>query len=265
MTYNIAELEKLASLHERNLLTDLEFENEKRRLLQNPAEPAAEGKRAFLIIFGLLASIAVAYVGWNLLHAPNPNPTSNIAEATPQEAGDSQEGAPAAPDVSKFPTEVKTPDAIPEIGNCHMGECSWSKIEVYAAAGKSSLGSLFRLELLGGVSEHESVDEYPTSYSPAIKIKWDEHPHTVYVFCSERLPAVLMKTDGTTQVDVLDFTDPTGVPDVLTSSANLYSQTCHMNSAEWTKPDFATRFGYSSPSQYADLSLSNPTDILTVR
>jgi hypothetical protein len=265
MTENIAELEKLASLHARGLLTDLEFENEKRRLLRDPVEPAGQGKRAFAIIFALLASIAVGYAGWKLLYAPNADATSNIAEAVPQRTGDLQAETSAEPDVSKFPTDVKTPDAIPEIGNCHMGECSWSKTEEFAAAGKSPLGSLFRLELLGGVSEHESVDEYPTSYSPAINIKWDEQSHTVYVFCSERLPAVLMKTDGTTQIDILDFTDPTGLPDVLTSSANLYSQTCHMNSAEWTKPNFASRFGYSSPAHYADLSLSSPTDILTVR
>jgi hypothetical protein len=270
MTDKISEIEKLASLHKRGLLSDAEFESEKRRLL-HPAVRGPEANSALrstrlpVIAFALLALIAVAFGVWRFWPASGvDSPPVRSADAVPQPSQTAPVTA-AEPASVEYPAVAKTPDAVPEIGNCHIGECSWSKLLEFAAAGKSPLGSLFRLELLGGTSEHDSVDDYPSSFSSRVQIKWDEHPHTVYVFCSEQLPAVMMKTDEGAQVDVLDFTDPTGLPDVLISSANLYSQACHMNGSEWTEPGFAKRFGYSSPARFGDLKLTKPTDILNVR
>lgn len=213
-----------------------------------------------------MALIVVVYAAWRLWpDSYDDSPSSYSADAAAQSTESSSTTRAEMASAATQSPDVNIPNSVPEIGNCHMGECSWSKLEKFAAAGKSPLGSLFRLELLGGVSEHDSVEDYPTSFSSALQMQWNERPHTVYVFCSQQLPAVLFETDGETQVDVLDFTDPTGLPNVLISSANLYSQTCHMNASEWTKPDFAARFGYSSPARFSDLRPTKPSEILTVR
>ena len=50
-------------------------------------------------------------------------------------------------------------------------------------------------------------------------------PHELFIFCSSRLPAVILPDSGHLQVDILDFV--AGPPPVLESSASLYVRTCH--------------------------------------
>ena len=118
-----------------------------------------------------------------------------------------------------FSNDINTRKNI-EIGRCYMGSCSWSKEISVEKIGESSKGTLFTKLILGGNSQHKGVN-YPNFYNSNIKINWNKEPHNVYVFCSKTLPAVMMGD----QVDFLDVSF--GIPGVLISSLEIYSDTCH--------------------------------------
>ena len=145
--------------------------------------------------------------------------------------------------------------AEPQLGRCHMGECSWSLTKDRAVVRRDANGSLLRLTLLGGTSQH------PDEYDSDANIEWNKSTHTVHIFCSSRLPAVMLEESGEMQVDVLDFVS--GVPGVLESSANLYTSTCHPDD-DWTSDGFADRHGYKTFGEDVEVSVSKPEDILKV-
>jgi hypothetical protein len=109
----------------------------------------------------------------------------------------------------------------PSIGNCHMGSCSWAKPLSVRVVQKSEEQAILEVELLGGDSTHEDVENYPSTYE-GVDIKWNKEPHKVVITCSYKHPTVSM--DG--QVDELPL-NPRGVPDILISATNLYFQFCH--------------------------------------
>lgn len=135
----------------------------------------------------------------------------------------------------------------PELNSCHGGSCSWSITRSQTIVRREAGGALYRLSLLGGSAAEGSR-----------RIRWNARPHEAFIFCSPRLPAVILAVDGAWQVDVLDFAN--GPPPVLESSAALYVRTCHPG-ADWTADGFAARFGYTSRDEPPDISLSRPEDI----
>jgi hypothetical protein len=127
-------------------------------------------------------------------------------------------------------------------------------------------GTLVRLSLLGGTSNNSDGD-------PAqARIRWNVRPHDVFVFCSKRLPAVMMRMDAAPapagagedrsfpsyQVDVLDFVN--GIPGALESSANLFARTCYPGD-DWTSPDFARRNGLPGFEDEPEVTIESPGDI----
>lgn len=138
-------------------------------------------------------------------------------------------------------------------GRCHMDSCSWSKTLNSEEIVSDERGSLVKLRLLGGESLNNGNLRNP-------KIKWNKNPHDIYVFCSKRLPAVIMESDGEYQVDILDFWE--GVPGVYESGANLYRETCHPGSENLTDEELAKKFKYS-PSPETDVTIHKPTEIFS--
>lgn len=143
-----------------------------------------------------------------------------------------------------------------ELNGCRMETCSWSITRSRDLVRRAAAGSLYRLSLLGGTSEHPD-ENYPES-SAGVRIEWNAAPHEVFVFCARRLPAVIMATDGRLQVDVLDFVN--GPVGALESSAGLYARVCHPGD-DWASEGFAARFGYEARADEAEIDIARPEDI----
>lgn len=156
--------------------------------------------------------------------------------------------APPTADPPKTQAVIKdTQGGQPRLGNCHMGECSWSREFKRDTLRTDKRGSLIRVSLLGGSSTTENS-----------KVSWESSPHDVFVFCSTSLPAVMLQTDTGWQVDTLDLVN--GVPDVLNTSAAIYSEVCH--SQEMIDASAAERLGYhASPDGSDDIVINRPEDI----
>lgn len=107
-----------------------------------------------------------------------------------------------------------------------------------------------KLTLRGGTSSREGS-----------AIAWDHVPHDVYVYCSLTLPSVMLKTEDSWQVDVLDFIE--GVPDALQSSQSLYKKTCHNDDKDF--PNDAQSLGYRSiANDNLDVHIRKPEDIFAL-
>ncbi|MDO8322690.1 MAG: hypothetical protein Q7T23_07085 [Phenylobacterium sp.] len=163
----------------------------------------------------------------------------------------SPQAEPALAASAPTPTPVLAKDAaptsdaageIPEIGNCHMGACSWSKTNSKRQLRGSQAGTLYELTLQGGTSSH-SGNDYPAGYSASVPIQWNDEAHKVWVFCSKVLPTVMIKVGNAYQVDTLDFVN--GVPNVQVSAAEIYASVClPPGKREWTSDGFAERMGF---------------------
>ncbi|HMG46337.1 MAG TPA: hypothetical protein VK614_02605 [Allosphingosinicella sp.] len=143
-----------------------------------------------------------------------------------------------------------------ELNGCRMETCSWSITRSRDLVRRTAAGSLYRLSLLGGASEHPD-ENYPED-SRGVRIAWNAAPHEVFVFCSRGLPAVILPTDGRLEVDVLDFVN--GPVGALESSAGLYARVCHPGD-DWASNGFAERFGYQARADEADIDIARPEDI----
>ena len=136
----------------------------------------------------------------------------------------------------------------PELNSCHWGgQCSWSITRSRAIVRQDATGSLYRLSLLGGSAREGSS-----------RIRWNRRPHALFIFCSPRLPAVILPYQGRLWVDILDFV--AGPPPNAESSASLYVRTCHPGE-DWTADGFAARHGYQTQDAERELNLSRPEDI----
>lgn len=158
-------------------------------------------------------------------------------------------------------------EAEPEVGRCHGDSCSWSIVHGRSVVAQQGGEVLLRLLLLGGTSANTEGDPQKA------RIRWHTARHEVYVFCSKRLPAVIMKSEPPPggakggpalppyQVDVLDFAN--GVPGGLESSANLFARTCYPGD-DWTSPDFARRNGLPAFQDPPEAMIRNPEEIFQV-
>jgi len=137
--------------------------------------------------------------------------------------------------------------ARPELNSCHGGQCSWSIVQSRTIVRQDAAGTLYRLSLLGGSAREGSR-----------RIGWNRRPHALFIFCSRRLPAVILPDSGRLQVDILDFV--AGPPPVLESSAALYVRTCHPGE-DWEADGFAARHGYQAQDEEREIALTRPEDV----
>jgi hypothetical protein len=150
----------------------------------------------------------------------------------------------------------------PQIGACHMGECSWSVEKARETIKEESTGRLIKVTLLGGTS-HYAGNDYPQRYVRSERISWNEAPHDVYAFCSKTLPAVMLQDGDSWQTDIIDFVN--GPPGVLQGSAAMYVQVCHGAATAYPDDDFAARYGYvAAPPEIEDPAISTPSDIFAL-
>ena len=148
---------------------------------------------------------------------------------------------------SSIVPSTATPAQTPELNSCHGGQCSWSITRSRALVRQNAAGILYRVTLLGGSAREGSS-----------RIRWNRQTHEVFIFCSPRLPAVILPDAARLQVDVLDFV--AGPPPYLESSAELYVRTCHPGE-DWTAEGFAARHGYRAQDAEREINLSQPEEI----
>jgi hypothetical protein len=139
------------------------------------------------------------------------------------------------------------PGEAPLLNSCHAGQCSWSLTRSRSVVRQDGAGTLYRLSLLGGSAREGSS-----------RIRWNRQPHDLFIFCSPRLPTVILPDQGHLQVDILDFV--AGPPPFQESSASLYVRTCHPGE-DWTATGFAARHGYREQDADREIALSRPEDI----
>jgi hypothetical protein len=140
-----------------------------------------------------------------------------------------------------------------ERGPCHMGECSWTKTLSTASVAKGKTGELIKMDVLGGSSREGSRN-----------IEWNAAPHSVYLYCSKRLPAVMMGDGGKYQVNVLPL--GSDLPSILESSAELYFRGCHNeHNIRIDMVQLARKYRYAVPDDAGNqipAQLNSPQDIL---
>ena len=144
-----------------------------------------------------------------------------------------------------------------QVGSCQRDVCSWRKQLARDLIGSSPGGALFRVTLLGGSA--------PDGRGKP-SIKWNRKPHDVYVFCSKKLPAVMIQVDGSLQVDALGISPDEYPPPVLYTSASIYMEVCH-NTPDQDLNVLAKRFGYAVSAQEAETlsqGIKTPEDVLKV-
>ncbi len=145
----------------------------------------------------------------------------------------------------------------PQVGSCQRDVCSWRKQLARDLVGASSTGALFRVTFLGGSAPDRRGKP---------SIKWNREPHDVYVFCSKKVPAVMIEVDGSLQVDALGISPDEYPPPVLYTSASIYMEVCH-NTPDQDLNVLAKRFGYAVSAEKAEAlsqGIKAPEDILKV-
>lgn len=200
------------------------------------------------VIF-IAACVLLAGIVYAVIRSPAPEPVIENTSVADMHL-DMPEPSPATPAATPAEGTSASPSNTADgaqLGRCGMGECSWSRTLSSYAVKEDQRGRLITLTLLGGSSRNETS-----------RITWNDQPHSVYVFCSTTLPAVMMKTGDGWQVDVLDFID--GVPGVLTSAASIYGDACHPGDRRF--PGDAEALGYSHlDDEREEVRIDQPTDI----
>lgn len=153
------------------------------------------------------------------------------------------------------------PAGPPKLIYCHMMECSWSRRVSNRLVARQGAEQLREYVTIDGQSEHRGGD-YPTRYSPRVRVKWEAKPVTTYVLCSKARPAIAFQdrwdpaSKGRWYGHYLDLFNLYGYN---TSSAVIYAAACH-------DIDFSEkalkRLGYRSGTRSEQVDLRRPTDLL---
>ena len=144
---------------------------------------------------------------------------------------------PPAVKTSGFFTPLRPAGQI-TLGRCHMGSCSWAKWISVKSLSSSGSQQVLEVTLLGGDSEHEEVEDYPSS-PKGVAINWNSEPHTFKVTCSRTAPSV--------EDDLLSLNQEAGVPGVQESAAELYFVACHSHFDGY--PSGIEKFSYNVKEQ----------------
>jgi hypothetical protein len=203
------------------------------------------------VIF-IATCLLVAGIVYAVIRSPAPAPVienTSVADMRvdlPEAAATQVASAPDANANTQTAPQTDA-DGTDQPGRCGTDDCSWSKTLSRDLVQADQRGQLIKLTLLGGSSRSEKT-----------RIIWNDRPHSVYVFCSTALPAVMLEDSGRWQVDVLDFID--GVPGVLQSSVSIYASACHPGDKRF--PSDAEALGYAHiEDENEDVQIDRPTDI----
>jgi hypothetical protein len=140
----------------------------------------------------------------------------------------------------------------PVAGRCHMGECEWFAELERETVREAGAGRLIRVRLAAGRSSVNDGEEYSRSWGPDARVVWEAEPYDNWLFCSERLPAVIGRGRDGYVGDLLDLAGATPAP--LQTARRLYAHVCEGSE------DIADPGRYATPRS-AGVELDRPEDI----
>jgi hypothetical protein len=156
------------------------------------------------------------------------------------------------------PETRQTLQGVQKIGRCHMGGCTWFRIDDFAMIRETPDDAFLRVNVRWGSSSHPD-GRMPNDRSRNVPIAWRPEIEEVYLYCTSRLPALIEREeDGSWQAARMDLVGTAGA---MESSASLYAAVCHPGE-DWRGEGFAARHGYRSVDGDFFIPLRRPDDIL---
>jgi hypothetical protein len=110
----------------------------------------------------------------------------------------------------------------PDLVQCRMMECVWSRPVSNVAVRSASAGTLRKVTALRGASGYR--DEPPSGFDESIPIEWEKRASVQYVLCSTSRPALAFRSGKRWVAHALDLFD---LPGYHTASAIGYLRACH--------------------------------------
>lgn len=148
--------------------------------------------------------------------------------------------------------------AAPELVQCRMMECAWSRPVSNVAVRSAPAGTLRKVTALRGTSAYR--DEPPSGFDESLSIEWERKPSATYAFCSRSKPAFAFRSGKGWVAHALDLFDVGGYQ---TASAIGYLSACH--GVDYWREDIETvlkGLGYRPGTRSEQVEIERPDRLL---
>ena len=110
----------------------------------------------------------------------------------------------------------------PELVQCRMMECIWSRPVSNVAVRSTPAGTLRKVTAFRGTSVHR--EDVPSGFHESIPIEWEKRVAVQYVLCSRSRPALAFRSGKRWTAHSLDLFN---LPGYHSASAIAYLRACH--------------------------------------
>lgn len=146
----------------------------------------------------------------------------------------------------------------PDLVQCRMMECSWSRPVSNVAIRSTSAGTLRKVTAFRGTSVHR--EDLPSSFEGSIPIDWEKRASVQYVLCSRSGPALAFRSGKRWVAHALDLFD---LPGYQGASAVIYLRACHGLDYDREDIEEAMRdLGYRSGTRSDQVEIDRPGQLL---
>jgi hypothetical protein len=145
----------------------------------------------------------------------------------------------------------------PDLIQCRMMECSWSRPVSNVAVRSTSAGTLRKVTAFRGTSVHR--DDVPSGFDESIPIEWQKPAAVQYVLCSPSRPALAFRSGKRWVAHALDLFD---LPGYHTASAIGYLRACH--GVDYHREDIAKvmkDLGYRPGTRSDQVEIAGPEQL----
>jgi hypothetical protein len=148
----------------------------------------------------------------------------------------------------------------PELVQCRMMECAWSKPVSNVAIRSTSAGTLRKVTALRGTSVHREA--VPSGFNRSIPINWEKRASAQYVLCSRSQPALAFRSEKRWIAHALDLFDLGGYN---TASAIAYLRACHGVDYDRDDIDMVIRdLGYRPGTRSGQVEIDRPEQLFAL-
>jgi len=148
--------------------------------------------------------------------------------------------------------------AAPELVQCRMMECAWSRPVSNLAVRSTPAGTLRKVTAFRGTSVYR--DEPPSGFDESLAIEWAKKPAATYVLCSRSKPAFAFRSGKSWIAHALDLFDVGGYQ---TASAIGYLSACH--GVDYYREDIEAvlkDLGYRPGTRSEQVEIARPDQLL---
>jgi hypothetical protein len=145
----------------------------------------------------------------------------------------------------------------PDLVQCRMMECVWSRPVSNAVIRSNSAGTLRKVTALRGTSVYR--DEPPSAFDRSIPVEWEKRASVQYVLCSTSRPALAFRSGKRWTAHALDLFD---LPGYHTASAVAYLRACH--GADYSRDDIVEvmkELGYRPGTRSGQVEIAKPEQL----